>query len=336
MPVRSERGAVVALGNVVRVVESVGLNVIPRYDRQRSSTLYANLAGKPLGEAVVEVEAAIAAAAPPGGLYDAVATGTSKSFKDSFRYLGLALGLSIVIVYLVLAAQFESFLHPLTILAGLPLAAVGVVLGLALSRLSLDVFSFIGLIMLVGIVAKNGILLVDYTQHLRAQGVPRDEALRRAGPVRLRPILMTALTTAAGMIPVALAFSEGGETRASMGMAVIGGMLSATPLTLLVVPVVYALVDDVVAWIARRRSRLLRVLAVSAAAGALVTAALALATGDLGRGLRAGGLVLLLSPLAAGATLALRGWLRRGDRGRDRDRDRAPRWPRPRLVGAGR
>lgn len=246
MPVRSERGAIVTLGNVVRVVESVGPNVIPRYDRQRSATLYANLAGKSLGEAVVEVEAAIAQVAPPGGLYDAVATGTSKSFKDSFRYLGVALALSIVIVYLVLAAQFESFLHPLTILTGLPLAAVGVILGLLLTRLSLDVFSFIGLIMLVGIVAKNGILLVDYTQHLRAQGLPRDEALARAGPVRLRPILMTALTTAVGMVPVALAFSEGGETRASMGVAVIGGMLSATPLTLLVVPVVYTLLDDLV------------------------------------------------------------------------------------------
>lgn len=334
MPVRSDRGGVVALGNVVRVLEAVGPNVIPRYDRQRSSTLYANLAGKSLGDAVVEVEAAIAQAAPPGGLYDAVATGTSKSFKDSFRYLGLALGLSIVIVYLVLAAQFESFLHPLTILAGLPLAAVGVVVGLALTRLSLDVFSFIGLIMLVGIVAKNGILLVDYTQHLRARGVPRDEALARAGPVRLRPILMTALTTAAGMLPVALAFSEGGETRASMGVAVIGGMLSATPLTLLVVPVVYTLLDDLVTWTTRRASRLGRVLAVSAGAGVLVTAGLALVTGDLGRGARAGGLVVLLAPLAVAVTLALRGWLR--GRGRRRDRDRAPRSPRPRLVGAAR
>ncbi|MBX3467003.1 MAG: efflux RND transporter permease subunit, partial [Planctomycetes bacterium] len=250
MPVRSQAGGVVALGNVVAVEEGVGPNVITRYDRQRSATLYANLVDKPLGQAVGEVEAAIAAALPDDGLYGAVPAGQTRNFRDAFRLLAAALGLSLVIVYLVLAAQFESFLHPLTILAGLPLAATGVVLGLALTGLSLDVFSFIGVIMLVGIVAKNGILLVDLTQRLRAQGLPRDEALRRAAPVRLRPIVMTAVTTAAGMVPVALAFSAGGETRASMGVAVIAGMLSATPLTLLVLPSVYALLDDAVAWAA--------------------------------------------------------------------------------------
>ncbi len=299
LPIRTASGAVIPLDNVVRVEESVGPNVIPRYDRQRAATIYANLAGKPLGEALQDMQRVLGEVLPPGGLYSAKAAGTSKNFQEAALYLGLALGLSALIVYLVLAAQFESFVHPFTILMGLPLAMAGVFVALAASGLSLDIFSAIGVIMLVGIAAKNGILLIDYTQQLRDQGLPRDEALERAGPVRLRPILMTAVTTASGMIPVALAFSEGGESRASMGAAVIGGMLTSAPLTLVVVPAVYTLMDDLVAWGRAHAQGLGRS---ASAGGALAIGVLVgsfLFTGDL--------TLAALGALAAGGVLSLLG-----------------------------
>ncbi|MBI2569327.1 MAG: efflux RND transporter permease subunit [Candidatus Schekmanbacteria bacterium] len=269
--IRSRDGTIVELANVVRIERAVGPNVINRYNRQRSATIFANLAGKGLGDALKEVETIIAETLPPGGLYTAQVAGSSKTFQDSFRYLLQALILAILVVYLVLAAQFDSFIHPLTIMATLPLALIGVSAGLALSGLSLDILSFIGIVMLVGIVTKNGILLVDYANLMRHQGATCAAAMQAAGPVRLRPVLMTAVTTMVGMIPVALSFSEGGESRASMGMAVFAGMLTATPLTLVVIPVVYTLFDGAVAWSARHAAGI-RNLALAAIGGPVVVA----------------------------------------------------------------
>jgi hydrophobic/amphiphilic exporter-1 (mainly G- bacteria), HAE1 family len=149
----------------------------------------------------------------------------------------------VVIVYLVLAAQFESFVHPFTIMLSLPLSLVGALGGLALAREPLGIMSMIGVILLMGLVTKNAILLVDYTNTLRRQGMSRAEALLAAGPVRLRPILMTTAAMVFGMVPVAFGVSEGGEMRAPMAVTVIGGLITSTLLTLVVVPVAYSLLD---------------------------------------------------------------------------------------------
>src|SRR5204863_1303210 len=158
--------------------------------------------------------------------------------------MALAVFLAIGLIYMLLASQFESFVHPLTVLTSVPLSAVGVILALFLSGQAFGLTAFIGLLMLVGIVVKNGILLVDYTNVLRGRGVARDEAVLTAGPTRLRPILMTASAAVLGMLPLAMGLGKGSETQAPMATAVIGGLTTSTMLTLFVVPVVYTLFDD--------------------------------------------------------------------------------------------
>jgi HAE1 family hydrophobic/amphiphilic exporter-1 len=162
---------------------------------------------------------------------------------ESFGYMAVALMLAIVIVYMILAAQFDSFVHPFTIMLSLPLSVVGAFGGLFVSGMTLNIFSMIGVIMLMGLVTKNAILLVDYANHQLATGKSVNEALMVAGPVRLRPILMTTAAMIFGMLPVALALGEGGEQRAPMAVTVIGGLITSTLLTLVVVPVVYSLVE---------------------------------------------------------------------------------------------
>lgn len=158
--------------------------------------------------------------------------------------MGLAVLLAIGLIYMLLAAQFESFVHPFTILLSVPLASTGVILALFLTGRSFGLTAFIGVLMLVGIVVKNGILLVDYTNVLRGRGMMRDEALLTAGPTRLRPILMTASAAMLGMLPLALALGKGSEVQAPMATAVIGGLATSTCLTLFVVPAVYTVLDD--------------------------------------------------------------------------------------------
>jgi HAE1 family hydrophobic/amphiphilic exporter-1 len=160
--------------------------------------------------------------------------------------------LAIIVVFLVLAAQFNSWIHPFTIMLGLPLALVGAFGGLWLLGMTLNIFSFIGLIMLTGLVTKNGILLIDYANRQRDAGMERNEAVLKSGKVRLRPILMTAVTTIFGVLPIALGMGAGGEARAPLGVVVIGGMTVSTLLTLVVVPVIYTLLDDAMAQLKRR------------------------------------------------------------------------------------
>lgn len=241
--IRTPKGGLIKLAQVVRVEEGISPNLINRKDRQRSSTIYADTAGgKFLGEALAEVEALAKKNIPPGYSYGFF--GHAEAFKESFYYLILALVQAIIIVYMVLAIQFNSFLHPLTVMLSLPLSTVGAFGALYVTGDTISIISMIGMITLTALVVKNSILLVDYTNTLRERGMERNQAVLQASPVRLRPILMTAVTTMLGVLPVALGYSAGGEVRAGMGRATFGGMLASTLLTLFIVPVVYTLVDD--------------------------------------------------------------------------------------------
>ena len=212
----------------------------------------ANLEGIALGTAVAKVkEAATKVEMEPG--YRVVFSGEAEDMVESFGYMVEALLLAIILVYLILAAQFESFVDPLAIMLSLPLSLVGMAAMLALTRDTVNMMSLIGLIMLMGLVTKNAILLVDYTKVLRSKGVERREAIITAGRTRLRPIMMTTLAMIFGMLPLALAIGAGAEMRAPLARAVIGGLITSTFLTLLVVPVMYTLLDDAGAWIGRHR-----------------------------------------------------------------------------------
>lgn len=239
--VRNMWGQLVKLDQLVEVVEGEGPAQIDRMSRQRQVTILANLDGKTLGEAIGEVEA-LAKLIVPVELSTSW-EGQADTMQDTLIAMVTALLLAIVLVYLILAAQFESFVHPLTIMFSLPLATIGAFGALYLLDMSINIFSMIGFIMLIGLVTKNAVLLVDYANQARDKGMEKVEALIEAGKVRLRPILMTTGAMIFGMMPVALAQSLGGETRAPMAVAVIGGLITSTVLTLLVVPVIYSLLD---------------------------------------------------------------------------------------------
>ncbi len=239
---RSRGGDLVPLSNLASFEEEVGPSQINHFNRVRSVTVAANLEGIALGDALTLVREMAADIFPPETTYDV--TGTARDMEESFRALFFTLFFAIVVVFLVLAAQFNSWIHPFTIMLGLPLALVGAFGALLMTGQTLNIFSFIGLIMLTGLVTKNGILLIDYTNRQREAGMERNEAVMLAGKVRLRPILMTAVTTIFGVLPIALGLGAGGESRAPLGIVVIGGMIVSTLLTLVVVPVIYTLLDD--------------------------------------------------------------------------------------------
>ncbi len=243
---RTTDGGLIRLGNVVQLSEGTGINVINRRDRQRAIKIVGNLEDASLGEVVSAADRISDEILPEG--YSTAVTGASETFQETFTSLLFALFLATVITYMLLASQFESLIHPFTIMGAVPLAAIGALGLLFLTGMSLNLYSFIGLVLLIGLVVKNSILLVDYTNQLRARGIERHEAIRRAGHVRLRPILMTTLTIIFGVSPIALGLAEGAELRQPMAVAVIGGLTTSTFLTLLVIPVLYALMDDGVAW----------------------------------------------------------------------------------------
>ena len=244
--VRARDGRLVELASVIRVQEGGGPSVIYRVDRQRATMLYASLEKKPLAEAMQDLDGIAAQVLTPG--YTTRYKGAADTMKESFQYLLFALWLGIVMAYMVLAAQFESFMHPVIVLLSMPLSFIGAFAALLLAGRTISIFSLIGLILLMGLVKKNAILLVDYTNTLRERGMSRREAILQAGPVRLRPILMTTIAMVFGMLPVALGLGEGAETRSPMGIAVIGGLLTSLLLTLVVVPSAYDLFDD---WVER-------------------------------------------------------------------------------------
>ncbi|MGD8977588.1 MAG: efflux RND transporter permease subunit [Gammaproteobacteria bacterium] len=215
---------------------------IRRHDQERVAVISSNLNYGDLSAAVDEVTSILGATPMPGGI-TALVTGQSEEMKESFRSMTFTLAMAIFLVYLVMASQFESLLHPFVILFTIPLALVGAVLALFMTGTTVNVVVFIGLIMLAGIVVNNAIVLVDLINQLRAEGKDRTQAIVEAGQARLRPILMTTLTTTLGLLPMALGFGEGAEVRAPMAVTVIGGLLVSTFLTLLVIPVVYSLID---------------------------------------------------------------------------------------------
>jgi len=249
--VRSKDGRLVEIANIVKIQEAGGPSIINRVDRQRAITLFANLEGKPLGQAKNELDGIAAKVLPFE--YSGRYKGMADTMGESFEFLMFALVLGIIMAYMVLAAQFESFVQPIIILLSMPFSFIGAFGALFLTGRTLNIFSFIGLILLMGLVKKNAILLVDYTNTLRQRGLARREAILEAGPVRLRPILMTTFAMIFGMIPVAVGVGEGAETRSPMGIAVIGGLLTSLFLTLIVVPVAYDAVDALSERIFRRK-----------------------------------------------------------------------------------
>lgn len=244
LPLRRLDGQLTELRNLAAVDMTLGPVTIERQSRRRQVTVLANLeATKPLGEGVDDVRKLESELRLPDGVVS-IFTGSADMMAESFASILFCLFMAVVPTYMILAAQFESFLHPFTIMLSLPLSVGGALGGLFLLGRTLNIFSMIGMVMLMGPVTKNAILLVDYTNLLRSRGVGKTEALLQAGPVRLRPILMTALSTIAGMIPVALGLGDGAASRAPMGACVVGGMITSTFLTLIVIPVAYSVVES--------------------------------------------------------------------------------------------
>lgn len=242
LTVPSRRGRTITVGEVTRPTEVVTAGTIERLNRERQVTVSANLAGVALGDVVSELERKLESIPRSAGTHFFFA-GEAERMRESIASLGLALALAVIFIYIVLAAQFESFLHPFTIMLSLPLAIVGALASLFLAKSSLGMFSMIGIVLLMGLVTKNAILLVDYTNQLRDRGKDIVTALLEAGQTRLRPILMTSAAMVLGMLPTAILHGEGSEMRAPTAIAVIGGVITSTVLTLLVVPVVYVWVD---------------------------------------------------------------------------------------------
>ena len=243
LPLLSPKGRLVPLSAVARLEPSVGPAKIERLNRQREVTVGGSYMGRQLGEVVNDARREIAKLALPEGVTVEFG-GTTEYMESSFRDLVFALQLAVLFVYMVLASQFGSFIHPFVIMLALPLSFLGAFVALLVAGESLDMVGLIGIILLMGLVTKNSILLVDYTNTLRGRGLGRDEAVLTAGPIRLRPIMMTTISTIIGMLPIALGYGAGGEVRKPMAIAVIGGMITSTLLTLVVVPIGYTLVDD--------------------------------------------------------------------------------------------
>jgi hydrophobe/amphiphile efflux-1 (HAE1) family protein len=240
--IRTVSGQLIPMPYVVEVSENVGPSAVNHYDRKRSVVIDANLEGIDLGTAIERIRQAAADILPDG--FTSALAGESREFSRGSQGLSFTFLLGMAAIYLVLAGQFESFVHPFTIMLALPLATLGALAGLTVMGMTLNVYSFIGLIMLMGLVTKNSILLVDYINKLRREGTETHAAILEAGRVRLRPILMTAISTIFGILPIALGMGDGAEARRPLGVAVVGGMTTSTLLTLVVVPVVYSMVEE--------------------------------------------------------------------------------------------
>jgi multidrug efflux pump len=264
--VRGTGDKLIQLSSVVNYKPSASSSSIFHYNRARSATIEATPAEVPLGTAVADTERILKANLPPGVRHEW--SGEAKDLRDSGRDVIFVLILAVVIIYMVLAAQFESLIHPLTVMGAVPLAGLGA-FGLlwllntlpkfhlmpAIPSMNINLFSEIGLVLLLGLVTKNSILLVEFANQQREKGASAREAMFQAGVVRLRPILMTALCTIAGIMPIAIGFGAGAESRRPMGVAVVGGMITSTFLTLVIIPVIYTLFSDVTEFFVRRQAK---------------------------------------------------------------------------------
>jgi HAE1 family hydrophobic/amphiphilic exporter-1 len=256
LSVRAADGRIVDLRNLVAIETGAAASAIARSDRQRSVTITANLQGKALGDAMRDLDRAAAEILPEG--VTARLSGQAEAMQESGRQFVQLLMLAVLVIYMVLAAQFESFVLPLSVMLALPFSMVGALGALYAAGMTLNLFSTIGILLLLGLVTKNSILLVDYANQLREEGRPHLEAMREAAPVRMRPVLMTAFSMIFGVLPAALGLGPGAETRAPMAVATAAGMLSSMLLTLLVVPVFYVALNDFAAWARRLPGRLRR------------------------------------------------------------------------------
>ena len=253
--VRGSKGELIQLSTVVKRETGAAPNSINHYQRLRSASITASPGAVPIGTVIKETETMLAEALPAGSQY--AWGGDAKNLRDASSEVWWVIALAMIIVYMTLAAQFESLVHPLTVMLALPLAAVGAFgtlwllnfggqMGLypPIPAMNVNLFSQIGLVLLIGLVTKNSILLVEYANQRRATGANSRDAMIEAGVVRLRPILMTAFSTIAGILPIAIGFGAGAESRRPMGVAVVGGMMTSTFLTLFVIPVIYTLLSD--------------------------------------------------------------------------------------------
>jgi multidrug efflux pump len=228
------------MASVVKVDEHVAAKELNHFDRVRSATVSANLPpGVTIGKALADLRGVAKRTLPPGMRTDL--SGESREFVESSGGLYWLFVVALLFIFLVLSAQFESFIHPLSILFSVPLAVFGALLTLFIFRQSLNIYSQIGLIMLIGLVTKNAILIVEYSNQRRARGEPLIDAVVRASRIRLRPILMTTFTTILGVMPIALGLGAGADSRKPLGLAVVGGLIGSMFLTLMLVPVVYTL-----------------------------------------------------------------------------------------------
>ncbi len=244
----------VHIAQIADIIDDVGASQINRRDLNREVQITANVSGRSSGEVSSDLQKILAETKLPPG-YRFVFGGSTKDMAESAAYAGQALLLAVILIYLILASQFGSFLQPVAIMMSLPMSLIGVFLGLLIAGTTLNIFSAIGFIMLMGLVTKNAILLVDFFNHARARGTAVNEALLEAGTIRLRPILMTTLAMVFGMMPLALGLGEGASQRAPMAHAVIGGLISSTLLTLVVVPVMLIYIERVGAWTKKHFSR---------------------------------------------------------------------------------
>jgi HAE1 family hydrophobic/amphiphilic exporter-1 len=251
----NQRAEQIRLGQFARIARDAGPTKLERRDRAPALTISSQVIGRPAGTVAQEIQERIAALHLPATVQVAF-DGELSNQNDAFGSLGIALVASLLFVYLIMVALYDSYLYPFVVLFSIPLAIIGALLALALAMENLSIFAGLGLIMLIGLVAKNAILLVDFTNHLRREGYATQPALVQAGKARLRPILMTTLSMIIGMLPIALARGAGAEWKNGLGWVLVGGLSSSMLLTLLVVPVVYALMDGAKAWtyrVVRRR-----------------------------------------------------------------------------------
>lgn len=251
LPVPTAMGGYVSLSTVADLEEGVGPTSIARTDQSRIANVTAYLDGSPLGAVVGPVQEALARMELPSG-YDLEMGGEQETMGDAFGSLAVAALMGFFLMYFIMAAQFESYIFPISVMLTVPMALVGIVFGLAITGRTFSAAAFVGLITVMGVIVNNAIVLVDYAGRLRREGMPRDQAIVRAGTVRLRPILMTALTTILATLPLALGLGEGSEIQAPMATVVGSGLLIGTILTLIVLPVLYTILDE---WFGPREQR---------------------------------------------------------------------------------
>jgi multidrug efflux pump subunit AcrB len=243
LPIETPTGALIPLKTIAELEQIQGPASLTRENQQRQINVTSDIVGRDLGNVIKDIEAKLNTLKWPEG-YTYSIGGQAEDMMDSFRKLNIALIFSIFLVYAVMAVQFENFLHPFVIMFSLPATVIGILFGLYVTDIPLSIPAFIGVIMLAGIVVNNAIVLVDYINILRRKGMSRYEAILKAGPSRMRPILMTTLTTVLGMIPLALGLGEGSEAQQPLAIVIIFGLSISTIFTLLLIPVVYTYLDD--------------------------------------------------------------------------------------------